>query len=36
MDLFQKLGFVRIGVKKEWVKTVDGYLDEHMFQLLKS
>lgn len=36
MDLFQKLGFVRIGVKKEWVKTTDGYLDEHMFQLLKS
>ena len=36
MDLFQKLGFVRIGVKKEWVKTADGYLDEHMFQLLQS
>jgi diamine N-acetyltransferase len=36
MDLFQKLGFVLIGVKKEWVKTTDGYLDEHMFQLLKS
>lgn len=36
MDLFQKLGFERIGVKKEWIKTVDGYLDEHMFQLLKS
>jgi diamine N-acetyltransferase len=35
MDLFQKLGFERIGVKKEWVNTVDGYLDEHMFQLLK-
>jgi len=34
IELFQKLGFVQIGVKKEWVKTADGYLDEHMFQLV--
>jgi diamine N-acetyltransferase len=35
MDLFEKLGFVRIGIKKEWVQTADGYLDEYMFQLIK-
>jgi diamine N-acetyltransferase len=35
MDLFEKLGFVRIGMKKEWVQTADGYLDEYMFQLIK-
>jgi len=34
MELFQKLGFVRIGIKKDWVKTADGYLDEFMFQLI--
>jgi diamine N-acetyltransferase len=34
IDLFSKLGFVSAGVKKEWVKTSDGYLDENMFQLI--
>jgi len=34
IDLFKKIGFVETGVKKEWIKTVDGYFDEHMFQLL--
>ena len=34
IELFQKLGFVQIGIKKEWVKTADGYLDEYMFQLV--
>ena len=34
MDLFTKLGFSRIGIKKDWVKTADGYLDEYMFQLI--
>ena len=36
MDLFQKQGFVQAGIKKEWVKTSDGYLDEHMFQLINT
>lgn len=36
MDLFQKLGFVRIGIKKDWVKIADGYLDEYMFQLINT
>ena len=34
MDLFTKLGFTQIGIKKDWVKTVDDYLDEYMFQLI--
>ena len=34
MDLFKKLGFVQAGIKKEWIKTSDGYLDEYLFQLI--
>lgn len=34
MDLFTKQGFTRIGIKKEWVKSGEGYLDEYMFQLI--
>jgi len=34
MELFRKLGFIETGVKKDWIKTPDGYLDEHIFQLL--
>jgi diamine N-acetyltransferase len=36
IDLFKKIGFVQCGIKKDWVKTTDGYLDEYMFQLIKS
>ena len=36
IELFQKLGFIQIGIKKDWVKTADGYLDEHMFQLVNN
>jgi diamine N-acetyltransferase len=36
MDLFKKLGFTEIGVKKEWIKTADGYINEHLFQLITS
>lgn len=32
--LFEKQGFTRVGVKKEWIKTAEGYTDEIMFQLL--
>jgi diamine N-acetyltransferase len=35
IELFEKLGFERVGIKKEWVQTADGYLDEYMFQLIK-
>lgn len=34
MDLFGKVGFTRIGIKKDWVKTSEGFLDEYMFQLI--
>jgi diamine N-acetyltransferase len=34
MDLFIKQGFIQTGIKKEWIKTSDGYLDEHLFQLI--
>jgi diamine N-acetyltransferase len=34
MDLFKKHGFVQVGIKKEWVKTSEGYLDEFVFQLI--
>jgi diamine N-acetyltransferase len=32
LALFSKLGFETIGVKKRWVKTVDGWSDEVMLQ----
>jgi diamine N-acetyltransferase len=34
MDLFKKQGFVQTGIKKDWIKTSDSYLDEVSFQLL--
>jgi diamine N-acetyltransferase len=34
MDLFRKLGFVQAGIKREWIKTTEGYIDEYIFQLI--
>lgn len=34
MELFKKLGFVQSGLRKEWIKTPDGYIDEHFYQLI--
>jgi diamine N-acetyltransferase len=34
IELFKKLGFEQAGVKKDWVRTSDGYLDEIPFQLI--
>jgi diamine N-acetyltransferase len=34
MELFKKTGFVQSGIKKDWIKTVEGYLDEYLFQLI--
>jgi len=34
IELFRKLGFVQVGVKKDWIRTPQGWLDEHMFQLI--
>jgi diamine N-acetyltransferase len=36
MELFKKAGFVQSGIKKDWIKTSDGYLDEYVFQLINS
>jgi len=36
MDLFKKTGFVQVGIKKDWINTTDGYLDEYMFQLINT
>jgi diamine N-acetyltransferase len=36
MDLFKKLGFVQSGIKKDWIKTSEGYFDEYLFQLINS
>jgi diamine N-acetyltransferase len=34
INLFTKLGFEQSGIKKEWIKTPDGFLDEYIFQLI--
>jgi len=34
IDLFKKLGFVQSGIKKDWIRTSDGYLDEYIFQMI--
>jgi diamine N-acetyltransferase len=34
MELFKKHGFIQTGIKKDWIKTSDGYLDEYMLQLI--
>jgi diamine N-acetyltransferase len=34
IDLFSKQGFMQTGLKKDWVKTSDGYTDEYLFQLI--
>ncbi len=34
MDLFKKAGFSESCVKKDWIKTASGYLDEHFFQMI--
>jgi diamine N-acetyltransferase len=34
VDLFKKVGFSEAGIKKEWIKTSEGYLDEYTFQLI--
>lgn len=36
MDLFKKQGFVETGIKKDWIKMSDGYLDEFLLQLVKN
>ena len=35
IDLFTHHAFVRIGIKKDWILTSEGYQDEYMFQLIE-
>ena len=34
IDLFKKVGFIQSGIKKEWVRSLDSYMDEYMFQMI--
>lgn len=34
IDLFTRIGFTLIGIKKDWIKTSDSWIDEYMFQLV--
>lgn len=36
IELFKKQGFNLCGTRLDWVKTPEGYLDEHTFQLINS
>jgi diamine N-acetyltransferase len=36
LKLFQKQDFKIIGLKKEWIRSKDGWLDEYMLQLLNN
>jgi diamine N-acetyltransferase len=35
IGLFTKIGFTEIGIKKDWIVTKDGYLNEIMFQMIR-
>ncbi len=34
IDLFKKQGFVQTGIRKDWILTSEGYIDEYVFQLI--
>lgn len=34
LNLFESKGFILVGVKKEWLKTTQGFEDELLYQLL--
>lgn len=36
LKLFQKFGFQIIGLKKDWLKTSKGYIDEYLLQLINT
>jgi len=35
IELFTKIGFTKIGIKKDWIATNEGYFSEIMFQLIR-
>jgi diamine N-acetyltransferase len=34
LHLFQKAGFIKSGIKKDWIKVPGGFIDEVIFQLI--
>ena len=36
MQLFQKAGFDLVGIKKNWIRTKEGFKDEALFQLINN
>jgi len=34
LELFKKHGFIQTGIKKDWILTYEGYIDEYVFQLI--
>lgn len=36
IHLFEKLGFEKIGVKRDWIRTSEGFKDEIMFQKINT
>ena len=34
LNLFRSKGFLTVGIKREWVKTTSGWMDEYLLQLL--
>jgi len=35
VSLFEKFGFTRCGIKKDWVRIGDGWTEEWMYQLIR-
>ena len=36
LSLFEKFGFERCGIKKDWIRTGNGFMEEWMFQKIRS
>lgn len=32
LNLFESLGYLKVGVKRDWIKTANGFLDEVLYQ----
>lgn len=35
LKLFKKLGFLDVGIKRDWLRDGNGWLDVHLFQLIR-
>ena len=35
ISFFEKFEFIRVGKKRDWIRTKDGWTDEYLFQLIK-